>query len=101
LGELSDWLRNQHSGLRTYKALQQRTLGLASSDPEHRAFYCLLGKLAGSYVANFDEQPLPADFARAAFERLVEVVSWTEASLDADASEQLAALNRLAAAKLF
>jgi len=101
LAELSDWLRNQHPGLRTYKALQQKTAGLAQSDPEHRALYCLLGQLAGSYVAHFDEEPLPTEFARVSFEKLVEVVSQAEASLDADALDQLAALNRLAAARLF
>ena len=101
MGELSDWLRNQHPGLRTYKTLQQKTLELAQSDPGHRALYTLLGELAGSYVAHFDEEPLPTDFARASFERVVEIVSRAEASLDATALDQLAALNTLASAKLF
>jgi hypothetical protein len=101
LAELNDWLQSQHPGLRTYKAFQQKTLALASSDTKHRALYCLLAELASSYVANFDEEPLPVDFARAALDRLVEVVARAEASLDAPGPEQLAALNRLAGARLF
>lgn len=100
MSELHDWLVGQHPGLRTYDSLQHKALRLASSDAEHGALYRLLAGLAGRYVESFDEEPLPADVAQQAYQRLLATVGDAERSLSAPPSEQVKALNRLAATEL-
>jgi hypothetical protein len=101
LGELYEWLLNQHPGLRTYRSFQQKAVELASSDAEHRALYRLLATLVGRYIESFDEEPLPVDVAKHAFERLLGVVDDAEKSIDASASQQVQTLNRVASTELF
>jgi len=98
--ELHDWLVGQHPGLRTYTSLQHKALQLASSDAEHGALYRLLAGLAGRYIESFDEEPLPVDVAQQAYQRLLATVGDAERSLSASPSEQVKALNRLAATEL-
>jgi hypothetical protein len=43
--ELHNWLSHQHSGLRTYVALQKMTDELAETDAEHCAVYKLLSSI--------------------------------------------------------
>jgi hypothetical protein len=101
LGELYEWLLNQHPGLRTYRSFQQKAVELASSDAEHRALYRLLATLVGRYIESFDEEPLPVDVAKHAFERLLGVVDDAEKSIDASASQLVQTLNRVASTELF
>jgi hypothetical protein len=42
MGELTDWLSQQHHGLKTYKAFRQTLIDRVSSDAQHRALYRLL-----------------------------------------------------------
>ncbi|MEW6639742.1 MAG: hypothetical protein AB1586_04485 [Pseudomonadota bacterium] len=100
MGELHDWLTRQHPGLRTYKVFQQKALQLASAEPEHRACYRMLAALADGYIDSFDEEPLPVEVAQQAFERLLGVVSDAEQSIQAPPADQLATLNKIAAATL-
>lgn len=74
---------------------------LASSDAEHRALYRLLSGMVGRYIESFDEEPLPVDVAKLAFQRLLSVVDEAEKSIDAPASQQMQALNRVAATELY
>jgi len=101
LGELRDWLFSQHPGLRTYKSFQHKALELAASDAEHRALYHLLANMAERYVSTFDEEPLPVDVARQAYQRLREIVDDAEQSIDAPVNQQVQMLNRIAAVELF
>jgi hypothetical protein len=101
LGELYEWLLSQHPGLRTYRSFQQKAMELASTDAEHRALYRLLAALAGRYIESFDEEPLPVDVAKRAFQRLLDVVDDAEKSIDASAPQQMQALNRVAATELY
>jgi len=101
LGELHRWLLAQHPGLRTYKSFQQKALELASSDDEHRAVYCLLASMVGRYIDSFDEEPLPVDVAKRAYQRLVSVVDEAELSMAEPVSQQMQTLNRVAATELF
>jgi hypothetical protein len=101
LGELYEWLLSQHPGLRTYRSFQQKAMELASSDAEHRALYRLLSGMVGRYIESFDEEPLPVDVAKRAFQRLLCVVDDAEKSFDAPASQQMQALNRVAATELY
>jgi hypothetical protein len=57
--ELHNWLSHQHSGLRTYVALQKMTDELAETDAEHRAVYRLLSSILDPFIASFDEEPCP------------------------------------------
>lgn len=101
MGELHEWLLSQHPGLRTYRSFQQKAMELASSDAEHRALYRLLSGMVGRYIESFDEEPLPVDVAKLAFQRLLSVVDEAEKSIDAPASQQMQALNRVAATELY
>ena len=98
--ELHSWLSHQHSGLRTYVALQQKTNELARTDAEHRAVYKLLSSLIDPFIASFDEEPLPAGVAETTFRRLLEIVRAAEGSISLAPDQQIDALNRIAAVDL-
>jgi hypothetical protein len=101
LTDLRDWLAGQHPGLRTYKSFQEKALQLCATDVEHRALYRLLANLAGHYVATFDEEPLPVDVAKHAYETFLDLVEEGDRSIGEPAERQLAALNKIASAELF
>jgi hypothetical protein len=101
LTNLRNWLAGQHPGLRTYKSFQEQALQLCATDAEHRALYRLLANLAGHYVATFDEEPLPVDVAKHAYDTFLELVEEGDRSLGESAERQLATLNKIAAAELF
>ena len=101
MGELHSWLVSQHPGLRTYRSFQQKAMELASSDDEHRALYRLLASMVGRYIDSFDEEPLPVDIAKQAYQRLLSIVDDAENSMDAPASQQMQTLNKVAATELF
>jgi hypothetical protein len=101
LGELHDWLVSQHPGLRTYKSFHHKALELASSDEDHRALYRLLANMTERYFSTFDEEPLPVDVAKQAYQRLLDIVDEAEKSIDAPLSHQLQTLNKIAATELF
>ena len=101
MGELHDWLISQHPGLRTYKSFHHKALELAASDTDHRALYCLLANMAERYVLTFDEEPLPVDVAKQAYQRLLAIVDDAEKSISASAYQQVEALNKIAVAELF
>jgi len=60
----------------------------------------MLAALAESYIDSFDEEPLPVDVAQQAFERLLGAVGDAERSIQASPADQIATLNKLAAATL-
>lgn len=101
MGQLHEWLLSQHPGLRTYRSFQQKALELASSDAKHLALYRLFASMVGRYIESFDEEPLPVDVAKQAYQRLLNIVDDAEKSIDASASQQLQTLNRVAATELF
>jgi hypothetical protein len=98
MGELYDWLSRQHHGLRTFQLFREKLAELSEGEPDKRALYALLGRLAARYIEAFDEQPVPATVADRAYDRLLELL----ASLDqcASAAGQLDELNRIAALDL-
>ena len=101
MGELHDWLRHQHPGLRTYRTLNEKLLQAAKDDPTHRAVYRLLSNLASGYAATFDEEPLPIEVAERAYQRLLSLVAEAERSLGSPIETQLAVLNEIAASELY
>jgi hypothetical protein len=101
LSDLHDWLAGQHPGLRTYKSFREKALKLCVTEAEHRALYRLLANLAGHYVATFDEEPLPVDVAKHAYDRFLGLVEEGDRSIGASVEQQLATLNRIAVAELF
>jgi hypothetical protein len=101
LGELHDWLVSQHPGLRTYRSFYHKALELAASDADHRALYRLLANMAERYFTTFDEEPLPVDVAKQAYQRLREIVDDAEKSIGAPVSQQVQTLNKIAAVELF
>jgi hypothetical protein len=96
--DLYTWLSQQHHGLRTFRAFQQKLDTLSQGDLEQRALCRLLSGVVGSYVDTFDEEPLPVALADRAYARLLDLV----ASLDlhAAADRRLADINRVAACDL-
>lgn len=99
--ELVDWLATQHPGLRTYKTFQEKALELSATDASHRALYRLLAGLAGHYVTVFDEEPLPVDVAKNAYQVFLGLVEEGERTLHGSTEQQLTVLNKIAAAELF
>jgi hypothetical protein len=95
MNDLYIWLSQQHHGLRTFRAFQQKLDDVSKNDPEQRALCRLLSDVVGSYVDTFDEEPLPVAVADRAYGRLLDLV----ASLDFNAStdRRLADINRVAA----
>jgi hypothetical protein len=95
MNDLYAWLSQQHHGLRTYRAFQQKLDDLSAHDPGQRALCRLLGGIVGGYVESFDEEPLPVAVADRAHQRLLDLVG----SLDfgAAADRRLADINRVAA----
>lgn len=100
MGELNDWLSQQHHGLKTYKALRQTLLDRASSDAHHRALYRLLAGLTDEYIARYDGEAVPVGVAEETYRHLLEIVAKAETALTAPAPQQIQILNELAAEKL-
>lgn len=98
--ELHSWLSHQHSGLKTYVALQQKMNELADSDGDHRAVYRLLSSILDPFIASFDEEPLPAGIAESTFQRLLAVVRDAENAITLAPDQQIDALNKIAAVDL-
>lgn len=100
MGELYDWLKGQHPGLKSFKALRQKARDRAEADAHHRALYRLLAEIAGEYISRYDGEPVAVEIAEQSYRHLLEIVAGAEASLTLPAAEQIRALNTLAAAKL-
>ena len=98
--ELHSWLSRQHSGLKTYVALQNKTNELAQSDADHRAVYKLLSSILDPFIASFDEEPLPAGVAETTFQRLLAVVRDADNSISLAPDQQIDALNKIASVEL-
>ena len=76
--ELHTWLSQQHHGLRTFRAFQQKLDDVSRADPGQRALCRLLDTLVGSHVDRFDEEPLPVEVADLAYQRLLDLSPvWT------------------------
>ena len=95
MNDLSTWLSQQHHGLRTFRAFQQKLDEVSTGDPEQQALCRLLKTIVGSYVDAYDEEPLPVAIADRAYHRLLDLV----ASVDfaAGTERRLADINRVAA----
>ena len=100
MDELLDWLCLQKGGIRTYIEFQQRALRLSSTEPEHAALLRLLGDLAGRFVDEYDEQPLPVDVAERALARLASLVRQAARVTTSPPSEQITLLNEIGRAEL-
>lgn len=100
MGELYDWLSQQHHGLKTYKAFRQTLVDRASSDTPHRALYRLLAGLTEEYIARYDAEAVPVVVAEQTYRHLLEIVATAEKALTAAAPQQIQILNEVAAARL-
>ena len=98
MNDLHTWLSQQHHGLRTFRAFQQKLDEVSNSDPEQRELCQLLTAIVGDCVDTYDEQPLPVAVADRAFQRLLELMASVDFSASAD--RRLADINRVAACDL-
>ena len=98
MNELYDWFSRQHHGLRTFQTFRVKLADLSEREPDKKALYALLSRLAGRYVETFDEQPVPAATADLAYDRLLRLLASLNQS--ASAEQRLAELNRVAALDL-
>jgi hypothetical protein len=101
LSSIRDWLAEQHPGLRTYKSFREKALQLSVVDTSHSALYRLLANMAEHFVVTFDGEPLPVDVAQRAFSTFRDLVEEGDRSMAGSVEQQLAALNKIAATKLF
>jgi hypothetical protein len=101
LARLSEWLAGQHPGLRTYKTFQEKALQLSGSEAGYRALYRLLADIAGRYVTAYDEEALPVEVAKQAYEKFLALVKNAEQSIGAPFERQIEILNTVAGAEIF
>jgi hypothetical protein len=100
MGELHDWLSQQHPGLKTFKAFRHNMLDRVATETPHRALYRLLAGLTDEYIARYDGEAVPVDVAEQTYRHLLEIVATAEGALTASPQQQIQILNELAAAKL-
>ncbi len=98
MNDLSTWFEQQHHGLHTFRAFQQKLDNLSSRAPEHSALCKLLNNLVTPYIDVYDEAPLPAAEAARAHRRLAELLASID--LAAPAERRLADFNRIASCDL-
>jgi|SRR6185437_16819983 len=100
MGELYDWLSQQHHGLKTFKAFRNTLLDRITTETPHRALYRLLAGITEEYIARYDGEAVPVEVAEETFQHLLEIVAKAESALTAPAAQQVQILNELAAARL-
>lgn len=99
MSDFAKWLSQQHHGLATFRAFQQKLQNLIENEPEHGALCRLLSNLVGRYIEAFDEEPLPVAVADRAYQRLLELLAGLDFQGNPD--RRLADLNRVAACELW
>lgn len=100
MNELLNWLLQQKGSLRTYVEFQDRALALRTDAPEQAALLRLLADLAGRFVEAYDRQPLSAETAGRALDRLTDLLGKAAAGRAADPKSQLALLNEVGSSEL-
>lgn len=100
MNELLNWLQQQKGSLRTYVEFQDRALALRADVPEHAALLRLLADLAGRFVEAYDRQPLSAEIAGQALDRLTNLLGKGAAGSAADPKSQLELLNKVGVSEL-
>ncbi|MGF7056163.1 hypothetical protein GGC47_005379 [Bosea sp. OAE752] len=100
MNELLNWLLQQKGSLRTYVEFQDRALALRADAPEQAALLRLLADLAGRFVEAYDRQPLSAEIAGRALDRLASLLGKAAAGSPADPKAQLALLNEVGVSEL-
>lgn len=100
MNELLNWLLQQKGSMNTYLEFQGRALELRAAEPEHAALLRLLADLAGRFVEAYDRQPLSAEIAGRALDRLADLLGKAAAGSAADPKAQLALLNEVGASEL-
>lgn len=98
--ELLNWLQQQKGSLRTYVEFQDRALALRADVPEQAALLRLLADLAGRFVEAYDRQPLSAEIAAQALDRLIEFLDKAARGNAADPATRIALLNEIGASEL-
>lgn len=94
--ELGNWLSQQHNGLQTYKAFQQRVSLLLTQDRDHAALFYLLASIVGRFIDTYEEHPLPVDVADEAFKKLRDLVQRAAQTMKGPAAGQIKLLNEIA-----
>lgn len=98
--ELTQWLKPQHKGLRTYKTFQQKVLELGSQRRDQYALYYLLAALVGRFVDVYEDNPLTLDVTDEAHKRLVGIAEKSSQYDRMSADDRLKLLNEIAAMEL-
>ena len=100
MNELLNWLLQQKGSLRTYVEFQDRALALRADAPEQAALLRLLADLAGRFVEAYDRQPLSAEIAAQALDRLIDFLGRAANGSAADPAGRIALLNQIGASEL-
>lgn len=100
MNELLNWLQQQKGSLRTYVEFQDRALTLRADAPDQAALLRLLADLAGRFVEAYDRQPLSAEIASRALDRLTDLLGRATGASATDPAGQLALLNEIGASEL-
>lgn len=100
MNELLNWLQQQKGSLRTYVEFQDRALALRAEAPGQAALLRLLADLAGRFVEAYDRQPLSAEIAAQALDRLTDFLGRAAGGNAADPAGRIALLNEIGASEL-
>lgn len=100
MNELLNWLQQQKGSLRTYVEFQDRALALRADAPEQAALLRLLADLAGRFVEAYDRQPLSAEIAAQALDRLIDFLGRAANGSATDPAGRIALLNQIGASEL-
>jgi hypothetical protein len=95
------WLKSQHHGTRTFRALKEKVDTLGAEDSQNRAIYRLVSTPIESYLAVFEDELVDTPTADRAFHRAFDLVSKANSALYAEPTERLRLMNDLAGASLY
>lgn len=98
--QLTQWLKAQHKGLRTYKTFHQRVLELGAQHKDQYALYYLLSALVARFIDAYEDSPLTLDVTDEAHRRLVGIADKSSGFDRMSAEERLGLLNEIAAMDL-
>jgi hypothetical protein len=94
--QLTQWLKTQHKGLRTYKTFHQRVLELGAQHKDQYALYYLLSALVARFIDAYEDSPLTLDVTDEAHRRLVAIAERSSGFDRMSAEERLGLLNEIA-----
>jgi hypothetical protein len=101
MNDVLAWLKTQHHGLRTFRALNERLEALADHDSDNRALYRVVSAPIERFLVAFDDEIMSSETAERAYRDVIAVLEKAATALNASPAQKVEIMNSLAAAELF